>query len=109
MLNVGGTAPRQGPLVRGLAIAFYMFGQQTTFVWRLVLLIWRRKGGREGLGRGGGWWQASQVSLPSGVGGGGFVSSLTFQRPLWMGSNQPRKRVDLAGMHKKVEMGETKV
>ena len=31
MLNVGGSAPRQGPLVRGLTIAFNMFGQQTTF------------------------------------------------------------------------------
>ena len=39
--------------------------------------------------------------------GGGLVSSLTGQRPLWVGSNQPRKRVDVLGMRKKVEMGET--
>ena len=46
---------------------------------------------------------------PEGWGGGGLVSSLTGQRPLWVGSNQPRKRVDVVGMHKKVERGETKV
>ena len=32
VLNVGGSIPRQGPLVRGLTIAFNMSGQQTTFV-----------------------------------------------------------------------------
>ena len=36
------------------------------------------------------------------------MSSLTSQRPLWVGNNQPRKRVDVVGMRKKVEMGETK-
>ena len=41
-----------------------------------------------------------------GVGGVG-VSSLTGQRPQWVGSNQPRKRVDVVEMRKKVEMGET--
>ena len=39
----------------------------------------------------------------------GLVSSLTGVRPLWVGSNEPRKRVDVVGMHKKAEMGETKV
>ena len=42
-------------------------------------------------------------------GGQGLVSSLTGQRPLWVESNQPRKTVDVVGMHKKVEMGETRV
>ena len=32
MLNVGGSIPRQGPLVRGLTFAVNMSGQQTTFV-----------------------------------------------------------------------------
>ena len=41
--------------------------------------------------------------------GGGLLASLTVQRPLWVGSNQPRKRVDVVGMRKKVEMGETSV
>ena len=36
------------------------------------------------------------------------MSSLTGQRPPWVGSNQPRKRVDVLGMRKKVEMGETR-
>ena len=44
---------------------------------------------------------------PGGGGGVGLVSSLTGQRPPWVGSNQPRKRVDVVGMRKKVEMGET--
>ena len=35
------------------------------------------------------------------------MSSLTGQRPPCVGSNQPRKRVDVVGMRKKVEMGET--
>ena len=66
MLNVGGNVPCQGPLVRGLTIAFNMFGQQTSFVWHLVLLIWRFRGGLEGWA--GGWLQASQVSVPCGWG-----------------------------------------
>ena len=54
MLNVGGNIPRQGPLVRGLTFAVNMSGQQTTFVERLVLLIWRSRRGLEGWA--GGWW-----------------------------------------------------
>ena len=38
---------------------------------------------------------------------GGGVSSLTGKRPSWAGSKRPRKRVDLVGIRKKVEMGET--
>ena len=41
--------------------------------------------------------------------GGQLVASLTGLRPLWLGSNQPRKAVDVVGLHKKVEMGETRV
>ena len=41
--------------------------------------------------------------------GGGLEASLTGQCPLWVGSNQPRKRVDVVGMRKKVEMVETNV
>ena len=37
--------------------------------------------------------------------GGALVASFTGQRPLWVGSNPPRKRVDVVGMRKKVEMG----
>ena len=66
MLNVGGGPPRQVPLVRGLTIVFEMSGQQTTFVSCFVLLIWRCRGGLEG--GGGGWCQASQVSVPHGWG-----------------------------------------
>ena len=50
MLNVGGGGRRQGPLVGGLTIAFNMSRQQTTSVKRLVLLIWRSRGGLEGGG-----------------------------------------------------------
>ena len=53
MLNVGGSITRQGPLVRGLTIAFNLSGKQTTFVQRLVLLIWLSRGGLEGWR---GWW-----------------------------------------------------
>ena len=40
---------------------------------------------------------------------GGLVASLTAHLPLLVGSNQPRKRVDVVGMRKKVKMGETRV
>ena len=63
MLNVGGSILRQGPLVRGLTIAFNMSGQQTTFVWRLVLLIGRSRGGLEG-------WVGGCWSKVRGEGGG---------------------------------------
>ena len=53
---------------------------------RLVLLIWR-----------------------SGGMGGGLVASPTGKRPLWVGTNRPRKRVDVVGMRKILEMGETRV
>ena len=36
-------------------------------------------------------------------GGGWLLSSITAQRLLWVGSNQPRKRVDLVAMRKKLE------
>ena len=39
--------------------------------------------------------------------GGGGVSSLTGKRPSWAGCKRPRKRVDVVGIRKKVEMGET--
>ena len=35
------------------------------------------------------------------------MSSLTGKRPSWAGSKRPRKRVDVVGIRKKVEMGET--
>ena len=34
------------------------------------------------------------------------MASLTGERPQWAGSNQPRERMDVVGMRKKVEMGE---
>ena len=36
--------------------------------------------------------------------GGRLLADLTGVCPLWVGSNQPRKIVDVVGMRKKVEM-----
>ena len=38
-----------------------------------------------------------------------LISSLAALRPLLMGTLQPRKRVDVVGMNKKLEIGETRV
>ena len=83
MLNVGGSIPRQGPFVRGLTIAFNMSGQQTTFVQRLVLLIWRSRGGLEGCA--GGWW-----SKLRGERGGGQNQTCFITRAVMGSPHTPR-------------------
>ena len=103
--SIGLAAPRaRGPLSAGLhlTIAFNMSQQQTTFVQRHVLLMWRSEGDLEGWGVGGGGRGVGVKPHRSAYTVGGEQST---QKKSVCG----RKRVDVVGMHKKVEMGETKV